>query len=115
MYDMITGVNETPVRVLTEGFSKGDELLVEGIVSNLGDERNPTVVNIARRIIGFVNREIPNCGDNPACLKGLDNKARYIIKDIERLRHPMVMRILNQYQDVSNTSKVKVLYKLLVT
>lgn len=113
VYDNINGVPPTPLILLKEDFDPAQRIILEGIVDSLGGSNNPTAVDTARKLIGLVIREIPACGDTPNCLRGLNNRASIIIKNVERLGGPMISRLLSQYGDLSPVSKAKVIYQIL--
>jgi hypothetical protein len=114
MYEQMAGGPPRPLEFVEENFSEEENLLLEGIIEALGGSKNPAAMAIARRMIGLVNREIPQCSENEACLQGLEQRAELILKNISyNVRNPMVDRVLKQYEDLSAVAKVKILFKLL--
>ena len=113
MYDQISGMPQHPLILIKENFDPKEKLILEGIIDNLGGANNPTAVDIARRMMGLIRRDVPACGDNQSCMKTLDTKATILLNDIERLQNPMISRVISQYKDVSPTSKVKIVFALL--
>lgn len=113
IYDSLPGISPK-LLILTEAVSEFDEFITEGLIDALGGAKNPSAINVARRVIGFVKRDVESCDNNPACLKRFEQKANSIISLISNtIDNPMIERTLSTYKDISSVSKVILLYQLL--